>query len=77
MQEQGINGIKWCSDCRRYRRTLNITTAPGNSGSYTVISTVSGCASLVSVATSVTINPLPLVTPVVTPATPHSLVAAR
>jgi hypothetical protein len=50
--------------------TLNITTAPGNSGSYTVISTVSGCASLVSVATSVTINPLPLVTPVVTPATP-------
>ncbi|MBK7652288.1 MAG: hypothetical protein IPJ20_18470 [Flammeovirgaceae bacterium] len=28
-----------------------------------------GCASLVSVATGVTINPLPLVTPVVTPAT--------
>jgi hypothetical protein len=49
--------------------TLNITTLPGNSGSYTVISTVSGCASLVSVATSVTINPLPLVTPIVTPAT--------
>jgi hypothetical protein len=50
--------------------TLNITTAPGNSGSYTVISTVSGCASLVSAATSVTINPLPLTTPIVTPATP-------
>jgi hypothetical protein len=50
--------------------TLNITTAPGNSGSYTVISTVSGCSSLVSAATSVTINPLPLVTPIVTPATP-------
>jgi hypothetical protein len=49
--------------------TLNITTLPGNSGSYTVISTVSGCSSLVSVATSVTINPLPLVTPIVTPAT--------
>jgi hypothetical protein len=43
--------------------TLNITTAPGNSGSYTVISTVSGCASLVSAATSITINPLPLTTP--------------
>jgi hypothetical protein len=50
--------------------TLNITTAPGNSGSYTVISTVSGCSSLVSAATSVTINPLPLTTPIVTPATP-------
>jgi hypothetical protein len=50
--------------------TLNITTAPGNSGSYTVISTVSGCASLVSAATSITINPLPLTTPIVTPATP-------
>jgi hypothetical protein len=49
--------------------TLNITTAPGNSGSYTVISTVSGCSSLVSAATSVTINPLPLTTPIVTPAT--------
>ncbi|MEQ1587642.1 MAG: autotransporter-associated beta strand repeat-containing protein, partial [Cyclobacteriaceae bacterium] len=49
--------------------TLNITTAPANSGSYTVISTVSGCASLVSTAVAVTINALPLTTPVVTPAT--------
>ncbi|MDZ7650095.1 MAG: hypothetical protein U5K54_24865 [Cytophagales bacterium] len=30
--------------------TLNITTIPANSGNYTVISTVSGCASLVSTA---------------------------
>jgi hypothetical protein len=49
--------------------TLNITTAPANSGSYTVISTVSGCASSVSNAVAVTINALPLTTPVVTPAT--------
>ncbi|MBK7653689.1 MAG: hypothetical protein IPJ20_27375 [Flammeovirgaceae bacterium] len=49
--------------------TLNIVTSAANSGSYTVISTVSGCASLVSAATSVTINALPLITPVVTPAT--------
>ena len=49
--------------------TLNIATTPANSGSYTVISTVS-CASLVSLATAVTINPLPLITPVVTPAAP-------
>ncbi|QLH31295.1 MAG: hypothetical protein HWD62_01575 [Cyclobacteriaceae bacterium] len=49
--------------------TLNITTNPSNSGSYTVISTVSGCASAVSNAVSVTIDALPLVTPVVTPAT--------
>jgi hypothetical protein len=49
--------------------TLNITTAPANSGSYTVISTVSGCASAVSNAVAVTINALPLTTPVVTPAT--------
>ncbi|MDZ7650100.1 MAG: hypothetical protein U5K54_24890 [Cytophagales bacterium] len=53
--------------------TLNIATAPGNSGSYTVISTVSGCSSLVSAATSVTINALPLITPIVTPATTTSL----
>ncbi|MDZ7650093.1 MAG: hypothetical protein U5K54_24855 [Cytophagales bacterium] len=50
--------------------TLNITTSPANSGSYTVISTVSGCASLVSTAVAVTINPTPLTTPIVTPATP-------
>ncbi len=49
--------------------TFNITTAPANSGSYTVISTVSGCASAVSNAVAVTINALPLTTPVVTPAT--------
>jgi hypothetical protein len=49
--------------------TLNITTAPANSGSYTVISTVSGCASSVSNAVAVTINALPLTTPVVTPVT--------
>ncbi|MDZ7650101.1 MAG: hypothetical protein U5K54_24895 [Cytophagales bacterium] len=50
--------------------TLNITTLPANSGNYTVISTVSGCASLVSTAVAVTINPTPLTTPVVTPAIP-------
>ncbi|MBX2893854.1 MAG: autotransporter-associated beta strand repeat-containing protein [Cyclobacteriaceae bacterium] len=49
--------------------TYNITTAPGNSGSYTVISTITGCASTVSNAVAVTINALPLTTPVVTPAT--------
>jgi autotransporter-associated beta strand protein len=49
--------------------TYNITTTPGNSGSYTVISTVTGCASAVSNAVAVTINALPLTTPVVAPAT--------
>jgi hypothetical protein len=49
--------------------TLNITTAPANSGSYTVISTVSSCSSAVSNAVAVTINALPLTTPVVAPAT--------
>ncbi|QLH31304.1 MAG: hypothetical protein HWD62_01620 [Cyclobacteriaceae bacterium] len=47
--------------------TLNITTVPGNSGSYTVISTVSGCASAVSNAASVTIDALPLNSPGVSP----------
>ncbi|MBL7875736.1 MAG: autotransporter-associated beta strand repeat-containing protein, partial [Cyclobacteriaceae bacterium] len=50
--------------------TLNIATAPGNSGSYTVIQTTAGCSSGVSAAVAVTINALPLTTPVVTPATP-------
>jgi autotransporter-associated beta strand protein len=50
--------------------TLNITTTPANSGSYTVISTVSSCSSAVSNAVAITINALPLTTPVVTPATP-------
>jgi hypothetical protein len=49
--------------------TLNITTVPANSGNYTVISTVSGCASAASNAVAVTINALPLMTPVVAPAT--------
>ncbi|QLH31298.1 MAG: hypothetical protein HWD62_01590 [Cyclobacteriaceae bacterium] len=57
--------------------TLNITTVPGNSGSYTVISTVSGCASAVSNAVSVTIDALPLVTPVVTRPRLRSAVATR
>jgi hypothetical protein len=47
--------------------TLNITTAPGNSGSYTVISTVSGCASGVSAAVGVTINQLPMTSVGVSP----------
>ncbi|MBX2916170.1 MAG: autotransporter-associated beta strand repeat-containing protein, partial [Cyclobacteriaceae bacterium] len=47
--------------------TLNITTSPANSGSYTVISTVSGCASAVSNTVAVTINALPFSTPGVSP----------
>ncbi|MDZ7650097.1 MAG: hypothetical protein U5K54_24875 [Cytophagales bacterium] len=49
--------------------TLNIATTPGNSGSYTVISTVSGCASLVSERPASRLMPYPLITPIVTPAT--------
>jgi hypothetical protein len=60
----GIAPGRW-SYCYNIKHHNN----PANSGSYTVISTVSGCASAVSNAVAVTINALPLTTPVVTPAT--------
>jgi hypothetical protein len=74
MQAQAINGTEMASPIGgATATTLNITTAPANSGSYTVISTVGGCASAVSNAVAVTINALPLTTPVVTPANDYHL----
>ncbi|MBN8575810.1 MAG: autotransporter-associated beta strand repeat-containing protein [Cytophagales bacterium] len=73
LSSDAVSGNQWYKDGVAIGgatgTTLSIVTTPANSGSYTVISTVGGCASAVSNAVGVTINALPLASPVVSPAT--------